>query len=113
VTTAALALAFTWPSSVIVAECDPAGGAVLAGALAGHLPGGPGLVELAIEAGHSPHAATAGLAAQLVPLPTLGAPLGSPLFNSESGGSYYVELHYSTKNHIVQFVQKKLRQGDN
>ena len=31
VTTAALALAFTWPGSVIVAECDPAGGAVLAG----------------------------------------------------------------------------------
>lgn len=70
VTTAALALAFTWPAPVIVAECDPAGGAVLAGALAGHLPGGPGLVELAIEAGHSPHAAAAGLAAQLVPLDT-------------------------------------------
>jgi len=40
----------------------------------------------------------------LVPLSTLGAPAGTPLFNSESGGSYYVELHYSTKNHIVQFV---------
>jgi hypothetical protein len=68
VTTAALALAFTWPGYVVVAECDPAGGAVLAGALAGHLPGGPGLVEHAIEAGHNPHAAAAGLAAQLVPL---------------------------------------------
>lgn len=68
VTTAALALAFTWPAAAIVAECDPAGGAVLAGALAGHLPGGPGLVEHAIEAGHDPQAAAAGLARQLVPL---------------------------------------------
>jgi len=68
VTTTALALAFSWPGAVIMAECDPAGGAVLAGALAGHLPGGPGLVEHAIEAGHNPHAAAAGLAAQLVPL---------------------------------------------
>jgi len=44
------------------------------------------------------------LGTHLVPLSTLGAPAGTPLFNSESGGSYYVELHYSTKNHIVQFV---------
>jgi len=68
VTTAALALAFTWPAPAIVAECDPAGGTVLAGALGGHLPGGPGLVEHAIEAGHNPHAAAAALAGQLVPL---------------------------------------------
>jgi hypothetical protein len=68
VTTAALALAFTWPGSTIVAECDPAGGTVLAGTLSGHLPGGPGLVEHAIEAGHSPRTAAAGLAGQLVPL---------------------------------------------
>jgi len=68
VTTAALALAFSWPGPVIVAECDPAGGSVLAGTLGGHLPGGPGLVEHAIEAGHNPHAAAAGLAGRLVPL---------------------------------------------
>jgi len=43
-------------------------------------------------------------AAHLVDLPTLGAPAGTPLFSSITGGSYYVELHYSTKNHIVQFV---------
>jgi len=49
VTTAALALAFGWPGSVIVAECDPSGGSILAGTMAGHLPGGPGLVEHAIE----------------------------------------------------------------
>jgi len=68
VTTTALALAFTWPGSSIMAECDPAGGTVLAGTLSGHLPGGPGLVEHAIEAGHSPRTAAAGLASQLVPL---------------------------------------------
>jgi len=68
VTTAALALAFGWPAPVIVAECDPSGGSVLAGTMAGHLPGGPGLVEHAIEAGRNPIAAASGLASQLVPL---------------------------------------------
>jgi hypothetical protein len=68
VTTAALALALGWPGPVIMAECDPGGGDVLAGTLAGHLPGGVGLVEHAIEAGRNPQAAAAGLAAQLVPL---------------------------------------------
>jgi len=43
-------------------------------------------------------------AAQLVKLPTLGSPAGTPLFSSITGGSYYVELHYSTSRHIVQFV---------
>jgi hypothetical protein len=67
-TTAALALALGWPAPVIMAECDPGGGDVLAGALAGYLPGGVGLVEHAIEAGRNPQAAATGLAAQLVPL---------------------------------------------
>jgi hypothetical protein len=40
----------------------------------------------------------------LVPLSTLGAPAGTPLFSTLTGGSYYVELHYSTKNHVVQYV---------
>src|SRR4029077_16011189 len=57
VTTAALALAIGWPAPVIVAECDPGGGAVLAGALGGHVPAAVGLVEHAIEAGRNPHAA--------------------------------------------------------
>jgi hypothetical protein len=68
VTTTALALALGWPRAVIVAECDPAGGSVLAGALGGHHPGGVGLMEHAIETGRDPEAAAAGLAAQLVPL---------------------------------------------
>jgi hypothetical protein len=68
VTTAALALAFGWPGSVIVAECDPSGGSILAGTMAGHLPGGPGLVEHAIEAGRNPIAAASGLTSQLIAL---------------------------------------------
>jgi hypothetical protein len=40
----------------------------------------------------------------LVQLPTLGHPAGSPLFNTSTGGSYYVEVHYSTKEHLVQYV---------
>ena len=44
VTTSALALTLSWPSQVILAECDPSGGDVLAGLFAGHLAGdqGPG-----------------------------------------------------------------------
>jgi len=49
VTTTALALALVWPRPVIVAECDPAGGEVTAGFLAGtHAPEG-GLLGLALE----------------------------------------------------------------
>ena len=44
------------------------------------------------------------IAAHYVPLPTLGAPAGTPLFDSETGGSYYVEVHYSTKEQLVQYV---------
>jgi hypothetical protein len=40
----------------------------------------------------------------LVSLSTLGAPAGHPLFSSAMGGSYYVEAHYSTSRHLVQFV---------
>jgi hypothetical protein len=67
VTTAAIALALTWPGPVIVAECDPSGGDVLAGLLAGSVPGGRGLMEYAIEAGRGQQAA-AGLTADLIPL---------------------------------------------
>jgi len=68
VTTAALALALSWPHHVIVAECDPGGGSVLAGTLGGYVPAGFALVEHAIEAGRNPAAAAADLATQLVPL---------------------------------------------
>lgn len=68
VTTAALALALTWPAAVIMAECDPSGGDVPAGVLAGHVPAGNGLMRHAIEAGRNPRAAVASLVSQLVPL---------------------------------------------
>lgn len=51
-TTTALALLLTWPLQpgrrVILAECDPDGGAILAGALAGRTPGPYGLRNLAV-----------------------------------------------------------------
>lgn len=68
VTTSALALALTWPSQVIVAECDPSGGDVLAGLFAGHLEARSGLLPLAMAAGANPDAMTAGLWQQLVDL---------------------------------------------
>jgi hypothetical protein len=51
VTTAALALTLSWPSQVVLAECDPSGGDVLAGLLRGHLPASTGLLQLALEVG--------------------------------------------------------------
>jgi len=51
VTTSALALTLGWPSRVVLAECDPSGGDVLAGLLRGHLPASSGLLPLALEAG--------------------------------------------------------------
>lgn len=68
VTTAALGLAFTWPSSVILAECDPSGGDILAGLLGGQLPARQGLTEHAIEAGRGLEAAHSILVSQLIPL---------------------------------------------
>ena len=68
VTTAAIAIAMTWPSPVIVAECDPSGGDVLAGLLTGHVAASQGLMEHAIEAGRDTQAAARSLSAQLVAL---------------------------------------------
>jgi len=68
VTTSALALALGWPAQVILAECDPSGGDILAGLFAGHLPARNGLLALAIEAGQSAEAAAAALWPQLIEL---------------------------------------------
>jgi hypothetical protein len=68
VTTSSLALALGWPSQVIVAECDPSGGDVLAGLFGGHLPASTGLLPLAIEAGRSADAAVRALWGQLIDL---------------------------------------------
>ncbi len=68
VTTSALALALGWPSQVIIAECDPAGGDILAGLFGGHLPASTGLLQLAIEAGGSADTAARALWDQLTDL---------------------------------------------
>jgi hypothetical protein len=68
VTTAALALSLGWPGQVILAECDPSGGDILAGLFAGHLPARNGLLALALEAGASPETAAAALWPQLTEL---------------------------------------------
>jgi hypothetical protein len=68
VTTAAIALALTWPAPVLLAECDPSGGDILAGLLAGHVPAGRGLMEHAMESGRSGQAVTASMVTPLVPL---------------------------------------------
>jgi hypothetical protein len=68
VTTTALALALGWPRQVILAECDPSGGDILAGLFAGHLQASSGLVPLAVEAGQNPDAVAAALWSQLIEL---------------------------------------------
>jgi len=68
VTTAGLAMALGWPSQVILAECDPSGGDVLAGLLSGHLPASTGLLPLALEAGAGAEIPSDALWRQLVEL---------------------------------------------
>lgn len=48
VTTAALALTLAWGGRCVLAECDPAGGSIQAGYLAGALPADRGIRELAV-----------------------------------------------------------------
>jgi hypothetical protein len=48
VTTAALAATLSWHRRLVLAECDPAGGSVLAGYLGGALAGPRGIGELAV-----------------------------------------------------------------
>lgn len=50
VTTTALAMTLRWPRPVVLAECDPAGGTIQAGYLAGQLPADRGIGELAVAA---------------------------------------------------------------
>jgi hypothetical protein len=59
-------------------------------------------VQLNVAAGVPLPAAV--IAPQLQPLSSIGAPAGTPLFNSQSGGSFFIEVHYSTKHNLVQFV---------
>ncbi len=71
VTTTGLALALAWPRKVVLAECDPAGGAVLAGLWRGQPPacaGTAGLVRYALLAQQDAGLAAAELCAESVPL---------------------------------------------
>ncbi|MGI9006572.1 MAG: hypothetical protein ACR2FU_10310 [Streptosporangiaceae bacterium] len=72
VTTTALALALTWTPPVLLAECDPAGGAILAGLFAGHLPAPRGLLGAAFDAGIGATALSAGPGGQLAALDSTG-----------------------------------------
>lgn len=68
VTTTALALTLTWPRPVILAECDPAGGDIVAGLFAGHLTVPRGLLDVAYEAGRGSVALSGGVGGQLAAL---------------------------------------------
>jgi hypothetical protein len=70
VTATALALALSWPRAVMVAECDPAGGDVLAGYFAGAVEASRGLLGLAAAVRRG--TATDELADQLIALATHG-----------------------------------------
>lgn len=79
VTTTALALGLCWPRDVVVAECDPAGGSVLAGLWRGQAAGGPGLLRLALAAQRDPRAAAAAVREEALPLTARpGGPLVLP-----------------------------------
>lgn len=71
-TTTALAITMTWPKPVTLAECDPAGGDILAGMFAGHLPAPRGLLGVAFEAGRGVAAMSAEASAQLAALDSEG-----------------------------------------
>ncbi|MGN6791404.1 MAG: hypothetical protein ACTHJW_03340 [Streptosporangiaceae bacterium] len=71
-TTTALAITLTWPQPVTLAECDPAGGDILAGLFAGHLPAPRGLLGVAFEAGRGMEAMSAEASAQLGRLDSSG-----------------------------------------
>jgi hypothetical protein len=71
-TTTALAITLTWPRPVILAECDPAGGDILAGLFAGHLPAPRGLLGVAFEAGRGIEAMSAEASGQLAGLDSSG-----------------------------------------
>ena len=67
-TTTAFAMALTWPGRVLLAECAPAGGAILRGYFQCHTPPDGGLWDLALAAVKGVDAATAALWEQTIPL---------------------------------------------
>src|SRR5215510_8111610 len=63
----------TFPKLVTLAECDPAGGDILAGLFAGHLQAPRGLLGVAFEAGRGVVAMSAGAGGHLAPLDGSGS----------------------------------------
>lgn len=72
-TTAMVALGLTWPRPVIVAECDPAGGDLLPGLFAGHLPAPSGLLGVALGAARGVSSLATELPGHLAPLDESGS----------------------------------------
>jgi hypothetical protein len=68
VTTTAFAMALTWPSRVLLAECAPAGGQILRGYFQCHTPPDGGLWDVALSAVHGVDAAAEAVWDQTVPL---------------------------------------------
>jgi hypothetical protein len=69
VTATALALTLAWRSAAVMAECDPAGGSVLAGLWRGHTAPGSGLLpRLALAAQEDPGGAASTLLTDALPL---------------------------------------------
>jgi hypothetical protein len=77
-TTAAFAMALTWPGRVLLAECSPAGGKLLRGYFRCSLPSEGGLWDLALAAVQGPDAAMNALWDQVVALDEEGQRLLLP-----------------------------------
>jgi hypothetical protein len=75
VTVTALALTLAWPQAAVMAECDPAGGAVLAGMWQGQaaVTPGTGMVPFALAAQREPQAAADDIFGMSVPLERIPA----------------------------------------
>jgi hypothetical protein len=116
VTTSGLAFTFSWAARNVLAECDPAGGSVLAGYLQGQVDAGRGLMPLAVaELRHSGPGDRLdqefwGQLVDLAPplrqrllLPGLSDPAQSgtlaPLWNRFAG--YFARLEYAEPNYDV------------
>lgn len=95
VTTSAWALSLSWPRPVLVADCDPAGGDMVAGLLAGRVSQDRGLLSWSSAARRGAPALVAAqlLAAHAVSLPEQPEAWLLPGFaNSTQGSSFTVEV---------------------
>lgn len=110
-TTAALAFTLSWPGTCVLAECDPAGGTVQAGYLAGALPADRGIRELAVAAlrGESLPDAWWGQLVDLRPphrrrllLPGISDPVHAGALRPvwDRLGSFFADLGHTADHHV-------------